>query len=123
MKYDDDSPLPIEGAFYASASYEQHTFNYFREEEELDLQKLLNPVNDEVENLVLSDNNKVAIKHDPEFATNKDPNSPTNKICTSLLSRDRLAFILQYSIAYVDEESGLQKHIMRYPQVVCNKSN
>src|SRR5699024_1214463 len=31
----------------------------------------------------------------------------------------RLAFLLRYSIAYVRDEDGLQKHIMRYPQVVA----
>jgi len=30
MEYDDDSPEPIEGAFYASPSYHKPIFNYFR---------------------------------------------------------------------------------------------
>jgi type I restriction enzyme R subunit len=33
MEYDDNSPQPIEGAFYASPSYDALIFNYFREEE------------------------------------------------------------------------------------------
>ena len=37
MEYDDSSPIPIEGAFYATASYKKPTFNYFREEQEFDL--------------------------------------------------------------------------------------
>ncbi len=41
MEYDEDSSLPIQGAFYASASYGKPIFNYFREEERLDLTKLL----------------------------------------------------------------------------------
>ena len=44
MEYDDGSALPIEGAFYASPSYHKAIFNYFREEEQLDLSKLLKPV-------------------------------------------------------------------------------
>ncbi|MDO9390030.1 MAG: type I restriction endonuclease, partial [Methylotenera sp.] len=32
MEYDDGSPQPIEGAFYASPSYDTPVFNYFREE-------------------------------------------------------------------------------------------
>ena len=56
------------------------------------------------------------------FLTNKSPNSPTNRICTSLFSKDRLAFILQYAIAYVNETNGLQKHIMRYPQLFATKA-
>lgn len=30
MEYDDNSPMPIEGAFYATASYQKPSFNYFR---------------------------------------------------------------------------------------------
>jgi len=32
-----------------------------------------------------------------------------------MFSRERLQFILKYAIAYVKEEIGWQKHIMRYP--------
>ena len=122
MEYDDGSALPIEGAFYASPSYHKAIFNYFREEEQLDLSKLLKPEDDVVENIVLKDNNLVGIKNSEEFLTNKNPNSSTNRICTSLFSKDRLAFILQYAIAYVNETSGLQKHIMRYPQLFATKA-
>ena len=55
MEYDDESPLPIEGAFYASPSYQMATFNYFREEEQLDLSVLLKPEDNLVENIVLKD--------------------------------------------------------------------
>jgi type I restriction enzyme R subunit len=41
MEYEDGSPQPIEGAFYASPSYDSPVFNYFREEEALDLTQLL----------------------------------------------------------------------------------
>ena len=53
MEYDDGSPLPIEGAFYAAPSYYKPVFNYFREEEKLDLAKILAPENDITENIVL----------------------------------------------------------------------
>jgi len=122
MEYDDGSPLPIEGAFYAAPSYHKAIFNYFREEEEFDLAKRLKPENDTIENIVLKDNNLVGIKNSVEFLTNKSPNTATNKICTSLFSKERLAFILQYAIAYVNETSGLQKHIMRYPQLFATKA-
>ena len=125
MEYDDESQHPIEGAFYASASYDKLVFNYFREDkeiEQLDLSNLLSPENDEVENAVLKDTNCSIIKHNPEFITNKNPNAPTNRICTSLFSKDRLAFLLQYAIAYVNETNGVQKHIMRYPQIFATKA-
>ena len=122
MEYDSESSLPIQGAFYASTSYQSHDFNFFREEESLDLSLLLSPESEEIENYVLKDNNLQIIKHSPEFITNKSTDTPTNRLLTSLFSRDRLAFILRYAIAYVKEESGWQKHIMRYPQMYATKA-
>ncbi|MCI5060520.1 MAG: type I restriction endonuclease [Alphaproteobacteria bacterium] len=122
MEYDDNSTQYIEGAFYASSSYQKPIFNYFREEEALDLSKLLKPENDELENEILKDNNLNVIKHSPEFITNKDPQAPTNRICTSLFSKERLSFLLQYAFAYVNETDGLQKHVMRYPQIFATKA-
>ena len=122
MEYDDSSPLPLEGAFYATASYAKPIFNYFREEMEFDLASILNNVDEEIESTILRDNNLLGIKNSPEFILNKDPKNPTNRICTSLLQRERLSFILQYGIAYVKEKSGLQKHIMRYPQLFATKA-
>ena len=122
MEYDDGNPEPVEGAFYASSSYHKPVFNYFREEEVLNLTALLKPVSDEDELNVLKDNNLEVIRSNPEFQTNKQPDRPTNRICTSLLSRDRLAFILRYALTYVSESDGLQKHIMRYPQLFATKA-
>lgn len=116
MEYDDTDPEPIQGAFYASTSYENPQFNYFREEETFDLTALLNPFSDSAEMEILKDNNLEVIRTNPEFIVNKDPNRPTNRICTSLLSKDRLRFMLKYAIAYVQEPHGLEKHVMRYPQ-------
>jgi type I restriction enzyme R subunit len=122
MEYDDSSHQPVEGAFYASPSYDAPTFNYFREEEELNLADLLADENDAIENEVLRDNNLSVIKHSPEFISNKSPDSPTNRICTSLFSHDRLSFLLQYALVYVNETDGLQKHVMRYPQIFATKA-
>lgn len=121
MEYDDESPQPIEGAFYATASYDTPIFNYFREED-AHLNALLADEDDSVENAVLQDNNLNVIKHSPEFLSNKSPDTPTNRICTSLFSPDRLSFLLQYAIAYVNETDGLQKHVMRYPQLFATKA-
>jgi len=122
MEYDDNDIEPIQGAFYASTSYSEANFNYFREEEKFDLAALLKPEDDTLETFVLKDNNLVAIKHSPEFITNKDPNTPTNRILTSLFSRERLALLLKYCIAYVkDIDGGLARHVMRYPQLFAMK--
>ncbi|WP_082918321.1 type I restriction endonuclease subunit R [Pseudoalteromonas sp. MQS005] len=122
MEYDDGDPEPVQGAFYASSSYHKPVFNYFREEEILNLTALLKQVSDDDELKVLKDNNLEVIRSNPEFQTNKQPDRPTNRICTSLLSRERLAFILRYALAYVSESDGLQKHIMRYPQLFATKA-
>lgn len=121
MEYD-DGPEPVQGAFYASSSYHKPKFNYFREEEVFNLTALLKPVSDEDELKVLKDNNLEVIRSNPEFQTNKQPERPTNRICTSLVSRERLAFILRYALTYVSESAGLQKHIMRYPQLFATKA-
>ena len=122
MEYDNNSPLPIEGAFYATASYQKPGFNYFREEEDFDLSNILSDVPDEIETAILKDTNLIGIKHSSEFITNKHPNTPTNRICTSLFQRERLSFLLQYGLAYVKGNNGLQKHIMRYPQMFATKA-
>lgn len=122
MEYDDVDPEPVQGAFYASSSYHKPVFNYFREEEILNLTALLKSVSDADELNVLKDNHLEVIRSNPEFQTNKQPERPTNRICTSLLSRERLAFILRYALAYVSESDGLQKHIMRYPQLFATKA-
>ncbi len=122
MEYDVNAIQPIQGVFYASPSYYKPIFNYFREEEELDLSKLLTDQDDDLETAILKDNNLASIKHTAEFKRNKQADKPTNRILTSLLSKDRLAFLLRYSIAYVKTKDGLQKHIMRYPQLFATKA-
>jgi type I restriction enzyme, R subunit len=122
MEYDQDSVEPIQGAFYSSTSISEANFNCFREEEEFDLSTLLIPVGDDTENFVLKDNNLSAIKHSPEFATNKEPSTPTNKILTSLFCMERFSMLLKYSIAYVQETKGIEKHIMRYPQIFATRA-
>jgi type I restriction enzyme, R subunit len=124
MEYREDSLQQLEGAFYATSSYGKIVLNYFREDKEnkIDLSKILEPTEEDTENLVLKDTNYVGIKNSQEFITNKNPDSPTNRICTYLLQRERLAFLLHYAFAYVKENTGLQKHIMRYPQLFATKA-
>lgn len=122
MEYDLESIEPIQGAFYSSTSYSAANFNCFREEDKFDLDTLLHSEDDALENVVLKDNNLPAIKHTLEFVTNKDPDTPTNRILTSLFCKDRMAMLLKYCIAYVQEPKGLEKHIMRYPQLFATKA-
>ena len=122
MEYDPETIETIQGVFYSTTSYSEANFNYFREEEDFDLPRLLKPEDDDLENFVLKDNNLSSIKYSPEFITNKDPNAPTNRVLTSLFSKERLAMLLRYGIAYVRGEMGLEKHIMRYPQLFATRA-
>ena len=122
MPYSDNDTQMLEGAFYSTTNYRKPIFNYFREEETFDLDKILSPVSEEVENFVLKDTNLISIKNSKEFASNKKPTTPTNSISTSLFQKERLQFILQYAFAYVEEENGLEKHVMRYPQIFATKA-
>lgn len=122
MEYDREGVEPIQGVFYSTTSYSETNFNYFREEESFNLDVVLKPEDEALENFVLKDNNLSAIKHSPEFITNKDPDSPTNRTLTSLFCRERLAMLLKYGFAYITGETGLEKHIMRYPQLFATKA-
>lgn len=122
MEYDDNEIEPWQGAYYASPSYAKPQFNYFREEIGFNLSQVLKPLDETVEDFLLKDTNYISVKNSPEYITNKNPDSPTNRILTSMLSKDRLKFILQYAFAYVKETTGLQKHIMRYPQLFATKA-
>lgn len=127
MEYEDGVIEPVMGAYYATPSKEGVMFNYFREEEILNYTHLLRPENEELENLVLKDNNIVSIKYTDEFKLNKNYETPTNRIITSLLSKERLAFFLQFGITYVERTNRegkivIQKHIMRYPQFFASKA-
>ncbi len=122
MEYEDGIVEPIFGVFYATSAYADLSFNYFREDEGYPIIQRLKTISEQEENAILKDNNLLVIKHIPEFKTNKDLNTPTHRILTSLFSKERLAFILRYALAYVEEENGLQKHIMRYPQLFATKA-
>jgi len=122
MEYDPESIEPVQGAFYATTSRTDVCFNFFREEDDRIFSQYQNLLEDTLEDTILEDTNHPAIKHTPEFLTNKDPRTPTNRILTSLFSKERLAFLLKYGIAYVQGSNGLEKHIMRYPQMFATKA-
>lgn len=120
MEYDDNDVEPIEGAFYASSSYEKLFFNRFREEDPT-IHSSVRPVDSNIEETILMDNNLVTIKGTEEYAVNIDEHTPTNRMLTSLFTHSRFNMFLKYGFAYVDrtDKNGiktLQKHIMRYPQ-------
>lgn len=131
-EYNEDTVVPISGAFYATTSKTNAFFSTFREEDPDILIKsgYKSQVSEEVEKEILIHRNCPQLKALPEYRTNQEPTTPTNRIMTSMLSKDRLLFILRYGIAYVEkkkkvknergeeeEVTELQKHIMRYQQL------
>lgn len=130
QEYDNESRVPIQGAFYCCSSKDKAFFNVFREENKTFVSDYpYCELSDETEHKVLKHRNCVVIKNLKEYQTNKDVNTPTNRIITSMLCKERFLFLLRYGIAYVERkvelEDGtqgttLQKHIMRYQQMFAS---
>ena len=119
-EYDDTDIEPIQGAYYASSNYGKMFFSKFREQRGEELSLL--PIDEKVEYGILKDTNLVSIKSTPEYQSSINPDSPTNRIITSLYSRERILFLLKYGICYktTTDKNGIthiEKHIMRYPQI------
>ena len=131
-EYDTDNRVPIQGAFYASMSKEKLFFNVFREAKQAYYQTL--PLADiplDREKQILQRLNKAVLITLPEYQTNKDPLTPTNRVLSSLLAKERILYFLKYGFAYVEakkkndegeEIKTLEKHVMRYPQFFANRS-
>ena len=127
--------VPIQGAFYCTGARSYSPFNCFREEN-LSAQKIApfhrdypyKDIDKAVEKQILSDYNCQVIHTSPEYQTNLDFNTPTNRILTSMCSPERLLYIIKYGIAYVRMEREIdgkiestdQKHIMRYQQLFAS---
>ena len=138
MEYDTlGGVVPIQGAFYCTGARNAAPFNCFREDN-LSQQRVApfhrdfpyKPIEAEMEKRILSDYNCQVIHTSPEYQTNLDVNTPTNRILTSMCSPERLLFILKYGIAYVKNEREIdgkiestdEKHIMRYQQLFASLS-
>lgn len=120
MEYNDTDVVPIEGAFYASTSYEKLFFNRFREEYP-SIHTAIPAIDDAKADFILEDTNLVSIKGTKEYNINLSELSPTNRVLTSLFSHSRFLMLLRYGFAYVErtDKNGirkLEKHVMRYPQ-------
>ena len=135
MEYDAEGGIvPIQGAFYCTASKDKAKFNCFREDEIVNGQPVYvtqypyKELDLEVEKRVLTDFNCQVIHTSVEYQKNKEINTPTNRILTSMCSKERLLFLLKYGIAYVNSEKEIdgkiekrdEKHIMRYQQMFAS---
>lgn len=124
--------VPIQGAFYCTGAKKRSPFNCFREDNPLnqDIAPFNNefpyePIDPVIEKKILSDFNNQVIHTTPEYQTNLNTNTPTNRIITSMCSPERLLFLIKYGITYYHKtkerpdgsiEQIDQKHIMRYQQ-------
>jgi type I restriction enzyme R subunit len=125
MEYDNDNVVPTQGAFYATIGKNTTKYNCFREDGQTSfpVSQRLRPLTPQMEESILRDNNVVAYRSSPAYQTScNNHDTPTKRICNSLFSFSRLYFLLKYAIAYVDDPNGLQKHIMRYPQLFATKA-
>lgn len=103
--------VPIQGAFYCTGARLFSPFNCFREENPGSMKVApyhrdypYKDINKTVEKSILSDYNCQVIHTSPEYQTNLDINTPTNRILTSMCSPERLLHIIKYGIAYVKME-------------------
>lgn len=122
MEYDD---LLTQGAYYATIGRHNTCYNCFREDGQTSFPILqyFEPLSYKKEQIILADNNVEAYIASEAYLQNRDNfDTPTKRIVTSLFSFNRLRFLLKYGICYVDEPNGLQKHIMRYPQIFATKA-
>ena len=123
---------PVEGVFYCTGAKQRASFNCFWEENPLN--KPIAPYNQNfpykdvdpiLEKRILADFNNQVIYSSPEYQTNRDVNTPTNRVITSMCSPERLLFLIKYGITYYHKtkekkdgtfEQVNQKHVMRYQQ-------
>lgn len=136
MEYDTlGGIVPVQGAFYCTGSRNKAYFNCFREENPeskpvvpYHVDYVLKDKDILIEKQILSDFNCQVIHTAPEYLTNINSNTPTNRIITSMCSPERLLYIVRYGIAYVKNEREVdgkiestdQKHIMRYQQLFAS---
>ena len=116
-----------QGSYYGSNAYSKTKFNAFKEEREEDFLHSLATLTEDQIDFVLDDMNHFALKSQPEFKTNLNPDTPCNAFLFSLYQKERLLFMLRFGLVYVEEESKdgqmqLQKHVMRYPQYFATRA-
>ena len=116
-----------QGSYYGSNAYSKTKFNAFKEEREVDFLNSILPLRDEQIDFVLEDVKRFALKSQPEFTTNLQPDTPCNTFLSSLYQKERLLFMFRFGLVYVEEESKegqiqLQKHVMRYPQYFATRA-
>ena len=137
MEYDAMGGIvPVQGVFYCTAGKKSAPFNCFREENPTNENVApynrdypYAPINETTEHEILKNFNFEVIHNSPEYITNKNTYTPTNRVLTSMCSHERLLYIIKYAVAYVHKQKELpdggietidEKHIMRYQQLFAS---
>ena len=130
QEYDNNNRVPVQGAFYCCTTKNKAFYNVFREQDkDFVIKYPYEQITDDVIKKVCSHRNCQALPSLPEFSTNCKIDTPTNRILTSMLSKERILFLIRYGFVYVERtvelENGektteLQKHIMRYQQMFAS---
>lgn len=137
MEYDAEGGIvPIQGSFYCTSSRNKAVLNCFREENPK--KEVIAPfinefkykeVDNKKEKEILSAFNSHILHTTTEYQTNLDINTPTNRIITSMCSKERILYLIRYGIVYFHSQKELdngeieikdEKHIMRYPQLFAS---
>lgn len=130
QEYDNNNRVPIQGAFYCCTARDKAFYNVFREQDkDFVLKYPYENISDDIIKKVCRHRNCQALPSLPEFATNCKVDTPTNRILTSMLSKERILFLVRYGFSYVErtieldngeKTTELQKHIMRYQQMFAS---
>ena len=112
---DDREAEPKQGSFYSTPNGSKTTFNFFREETNLNEVPLNEDDEETIKALLLDNGYDPSVMETEEYRTNIAINTPCNSFITSLFQKCRLLYLLHYGIVYLDEDTK-KKHIMRYPQ-------
>ena len=119
MEYEDGTDEePVEeikaGSFYTTPNGKKTRFQFFRDDQPKNSGFI--EITDEQIKDVLTDNGYSAKEAETvEFRYNLSTNTPCNKFITSLFDKERILFLLQNGIVYVNKEVP-EKHIARYQQ-------
>ena len=119
MEYDDMEAVPLSGTFYATNGLGHLFFSHFREEDN-SVYEGVAPFSPTDEDNILQDNHMTVLKGRADYALNCDPMTPTNRILTSLFTKERFLWLLYYGITYVEKVNDkgvmeISKHLMSYP--------
>lgn len=127
MEYESGDNVQAElvkaGSFYTTPNGQKTSFSFFREDEKGYLENYTyKTLDDDYCRNIIEDLGYDRAHFDTsEFAMNNTVDTPCNRFITSFYDKERLMYILQYGLLYVNGEIP-EKHIMRYPQFFATRA-